>query len=117
MTIVVAALTGSAGALARYLVSGLIQERTRSAMPVGTAAVNVAGALALGLVVGAGDLAAGWSVAGVGFLGGFTTFSTWMVETARLGVVPRPSPRAVMNLVGTAVLGIACVSLGYHATN
>jgi fluoride ion exporter CrcB/FEX len=47
-------------------------------------------------------------------LGGFTTFSTWMIETARLGVVPRPSASAVLNLAATAVTGVACAALGYH---
>ena len=50
-------------------------------------------------------------------MGGFTTFSTWMVETVALGVVPRPSLRAVINLYGLAALGVLVVALGYYSTN
>lgn len=88
--IVLAAILGSgAGALARYGLAGAVQRRVASTRPWGTATVNLLGALALGLL--AGGAAAGrlgpdaFTVLGAGFCGGFTTFSTWMVESVRLG--------------------------------
>lgn len=118
MTVLILTLTGSAGAAARYLVTGIIQERTRSLLPLGTAVVNIAGAFALGLVIGASPERLGnLSLAAVGFMGGFTTFSTWMVESLRLGLVPRPSLRSVANLGLLAALGIAAAALGYHMVN
>lgn len=117
MTVVVAALTGALGALARYVLSGKVQQRTRSSMPLGTAAVNLAGALALGLIIGAGHPTSAWSTAGAGFLGGFTTFSTWMVETVRLGAVPTPSRRAIVNLTAMAACGVLLAAAGYSLTN
>jgi fluoride exporter len=117
MTILFAALAGSIGALARYLVSGSVQQRSRSSLPVGTAVVNLVGALALGMIVGAHDLPGTFSTIAFGFTGGFTTFSTWMVETTRLGSISRPSMRAIANLLLLAVLGVALAALGYKLTN
>lgn len=114
MTILVAAAAGSVGALVRYVVSGVVQQRTRSSMPLGTAVVNLAGAFLLGIVLGVGGGSL-WSTAAAGFTGGLTTFSTWMVETLGLGVVPRPSVRAVINLAVLAALGVALAALGYRS--
>jgi fluoride exporter len=117
MTILLTALAGSVGALARYLVSGSVQRRSRSTMPVGTAAVNLLGALVLGMIAGAHDVPGTLSMVAIGFTGGFTTFSTWMVETTRLGSITRRSRRALANLVLLAALGVTLAALGYNLTN
>ncbi len=82
------AVAGGAGAVCRYLQDGAVQERWRGPFPAGTFAVNVSGALVLGLVAGALGSRPGlaWvrTVLGVGFAGGFTTFATLMFETAAL---------------------------------
>jgi CrcB protein len=114
MSFLVAALAGSIGALGRYVVSGLVQRRMRSTFPVGTAAVNVIGALALGLAIGSGGTENVVVTAMAGFLGGFTTFSTWMIETSRLGLVPKPTARAIVNLAVLPLLGVAAAALGYY---
>jgi len=117
MTLLVTAAAGSIGALARYLLSGTVQQRTGSQMPIGTAVVNLTGALALGLVVGAAALPSMLTLAGIGFIGGFTTFSTWIVETVRLGILPRPTLRSMLNLVVMPTLGVMLAGLGYYLTN
>jgi CrcB protein len=114
VTVLIATVAGSLGAVARYLVTGAIQERTRSRMPVGTAAVNLIGAFALGMIIGFDEPTTGWLLAGAGFTAGFTTFSTWMVETARLGLFPTPSIRAIANLVVLGVFGVLSAALGYY---
>lgn len=88
MTAVAVALGGGIGALARYAVEGMIAQRQRTPFPLSTLVVNALGSTALGALVGA--LVAGrvdetviaW--AGTGFIGGFTTFSTFTYETVRL---------------------------------
>jgi CrcB protein len=107
---------GALGALSRYLVSGTIQRRSQSHFPVGTLAVNLAGALLIGLVVGATRLGSMEAIAAVGFLGGFTTFSTWMIETIRLGM-PTLKCRAAINLALTLIVGVALTAAGYSLTN
>jgi CrcB protein len=112
MTLVVVSIAGAFGALFRYVVSGWVQERTGSSFPVGTLAVNLSGAFLLGLIAGGGDIDSVAVIAGMGLLGGFTTFSTWMVETVRMGLLPLHA-RAIANVTVLAVLGPALAVIGY----
>jgi CrcB protein len=109
--LLLAAVTGAAGAVCRYLLSGAVQSGSRSDFPIGTLTVNLTGALLIGLVAGVGDGSTG-ALAALGFLGGFTTFSTWMIETIRLGMV-QLRLRAVLNLAVTLTLGIGLTAVGY----
>lgn len=110
MSLVWVAAAGGFGAVCRFLVSGAVAARSRSGFPYGTAVVNLAGAFLIGLTAGA----LGTSPTGImvtGFLGGFTTFSTWMVESIRLG---RFNPTAsAVNVVGATVLGVALAAVGF----
>lgn len=109
------ALAGGFGALARYELAGWLQRRTRRPWPYGTLAVNLSGAFLLGLVTPVMPPRSGLAeVAGAGLLGGFTTFSTWMVETEGLA---REGGRAgsLAALVNLAVMlagGILGVGIG-----
>jgi fluoride exporter len=114
MNLVVLSLAGSVGAVCRYLVSGSVQTRHRSDFPIGTLTVNLAGSFGLGLVVGYGALESTLTMALVGFLGGFTTFSTWMIETLGLRV---SSPRALLNLTSSLAGGLFAAGVGFILTN
>jgi CrcB protein len=80
---------GGFGCVARYLVSGWVYDLSGKALPYGTLAVNVVGSLLLGLIMEGSlrsallspELRFGLTV---GFMGGFTTFSTFSYETVRL---------------------------------
>jgi CrcB protein len=76
---------GALGAYARFQVGAAITARRPSAFPFGTFVVNLTGGFLLGLLIGLGVDADARLVLGTGFLGAYTTFSTWMVETQRLG--------------------------------
>jgi CrcB protein len=104
-------LLGSAGALARYELSRAIHRRSeRGGVP--TIVVNLTGAILFGFLVGidtrtpiAPDLLAAVTV---GFLGGFTTFSTWMVDVVVLAENGHRGRRqAAWNLAITMLGGIA----------
>ncbi|HSG05198.1 MAG TPA: fluoride efflux transporter CrcB [Nitrospiria bacterium] len=83
------AALGAAGTLARYGLSGWVQRASGSGFPWGTLAVNVAGCFLFGLVwaVSEGRLSIRpeyRTIALVGFMGAFTTFSTFAFETVQL---------------------------------
>jgi CrcB protein len=82
------ALAGGAGALVRHWVGRTI-------------VVNLTGAFALGVVVGAGLHGDARTIVGAGFLGAYTTFSTWMLQAHR--------PRAVL---WPLFAGLAAIALG-----
>jgi len=106
------AVLGGAGAATRFVADGLIRSRWSAVFPVATVVVNVTGSLLLGLLVGASAAGAVGepllTAAGAGFCGGYTTFSTAMVETVRL-VQDGRLRRAVLNALGTGVLTVAAV--------
>lgn len=89
MKILYLGIFGGAGCVARYMVSGWVYALAGRALPYGTLAVNVIGSLVLGLIMEGSlrstllspDLRFGITV---GFLGGFTTFSTFSYETVKL---------------------------------
>ncbi len=111
MTLLVTVGAGAVGALCRYWLGGAIQQRFRSDFPIGTLIVNLSGAFLLGVVAGTDQLGSDSVVAAVGFLSGFTTFSTWMIETLRLGS-PVRSRRSLANLGITMVGGVALLVAG-----
>lgn len=79
---------GAAGAVARYLLDGLITNRATGSFPWGTFVVNMSGSFLLGLLTGAalyhGFPATPRIILGTGFCGAYTTFSTWAFESVRL---------------------------------
>jgi fluoride exporter len=85
LTWVGVAVLGALGALARFRVDSAVSARFPSDFPVGTLVVNLTGAFALGVLLGAAIPHRAALVLGTGFMGGYTTFSTWMVESERLG--------------------------------
>ncbi len=109
------AVAGGIGATARYVVDGLVQDRTSGTFPFGTLVVNVAGSLVLGFVTGLG-LDHGLSgtaraVVGVGFCGGLTTWSTATWETVRLAEDGQAA-RALVNGLGGLVVALAAAAAG-----
>jgi CrcB protein len=131
-------LAGSAGALARFVVDGQVSAFVRAfasrrsdersvdgaggpvlsslaRAPVGTMLINVTGSQLLGFFVGLAtfdgrsDL---WkTVAGTGFCGGYTTFSTASVETVRL-IQDRAYRLALLSGGGTLIAGVAAAAVG-----
>jgi CrcB protein len=109
------ALAGALGAPARYLVERGISRAHRYRFPWGTFVVNVGGSFALGLLAGA-VLAQGFSkdaqtILGTGFLGAYTTFSTFAYETVRRAEEGSPAV-AVTYALGSMVAGVAAAALG-----
>jgi CrcB protein len=104
-------LIGGVGALARFGLDAFVSERARLSFPLGTLAVNVTGAALLGLVTGLALHGDALLLVGTGVLGSYTTFSTWMFETHRLGE-DGELWLAVLNVVVSLAVGMGAVALG-----
>jgi fluoride exporter len=108
-------LAGAAGTAARYLLTVGIAQRFGSALPYGTLFVNLSGCFAIAALVPAGA-ALGWSpmirtALTVGFLGGFTTYSSFNYETMRLWESDA-SGAALLNVALTVFGGLVAGWLG-----
>lgn len=116
MTLLLVGAGGFLGAIARYLVDGWVSRLTGAGLPWGTLLVNVSGSFALGvlfaLTIDRGVLPAEIRAPlMIGFIGAYTTFSTWMLESWRL-VETGDFAAAVANLAGSVGLGLVAVVLG-----
>jgi fluoride exporter len=105
-------LLGGAAAIARFLLDAALAERGGGPFPTGTLAVNLSGALALGLLAGAALHGAALTVVAGGGLGSYTTFSTWMFESQRLGEAGR-AELLWLNVCLSLAAGLAAVALGH----
>jgi CrcB protein len=105
------ALVGGVGALARFLLDGAVAQRTGGGFPFGTLAVNLSGSLLLGLLTGLALTGDALLLAGTALLGSYTTFSTWMFESHRLGEDGQPQ-LLWLNVAVSLLAGIAAAALG-----
>lgn len=112
-TLLWVALGSAAGAPARYLLDRLIQSRHDRVFPWGTFTVNVTGSFLLGLLLAPGQVLEPWIVTalGTGFLGSYTTFSTFNWETIRL-VEDGALLVAGLNLLVSVCVGAASAGAG-----
>ncbi len=105
------AVLGGFGAVLRFLLDGAVSSRSKTSFPLGTMTVNLLGALTLGVLLGAGISGDVLRILALGLLGSFTTFSTWIFETHRLGEDGRRRI-AVANIAVSLLLGVAAVWVG-----
>jgi CrcB protein len=102
---------GGLGSVVRFAVYRAVVRVDPTDFPLGTFIVNVAGAFLLGLLFGVHAVHDVALVAGLGFLGGLTTFSTWIYESERLAVDGSPAG-ALRNIVLSTLAGLGAVALG-----
>jgi len=102
---------GGLGAVARFMVDRAVSRRTKGSFPYGTLVVNISGAALLGFLSGLVLSHEVAMLAGTAFLGAYTTFSTWMLETQRLTEERQIWP-AVANIVVSVVLGLSAAAAG-----
>jgi CrcB protein len=104
-------LLGGVGAVARFAMDGAVSGVAGREFPLGTLMVNLTGAFALGVTVGAAVGGQAYRLIGTGLLGAFTTFSTWMFESHRLGEEGRVG-LGIVNLVLSLALGLVLAWAG-----
>ncbi len=104
-------LLGGVGAVSRFLLDAAVATRLGRAFPFGTLAVNLSGAFALGVLVGVAVSDGTYRLLGVGLIGAYTTFSTWALESHRLGEEGELRLGA-LNFAVSIVLGVTVAWLG-----
>lgn len=111
-------LGAALGGAARFFLSGLVGRRFGETFPWGTMAVNVSGALAIGIVAGTAarhDLPGLWAFAVTGGLGSYTTVSSFSLQTlalARDGEWLRAGGNILLSLVLTLAAAAVGLALG-----
>ncbi len=111
------ALAGALGTLTRYWMGGAVQRLADGSFPVGTFAINVSGCFAFGLFWAlaverfnvSGELR---MIVLLGFMGAFTTFSSFLFETLEL-MKDSEWLLAALNMIGQNVVGLAGLFLGW----
>lgn len=120
MTWLAVAIGGALGSMGRHFVNHEISERLERSIPYATLTVNVIGCFTIGALAGAiagGRLHVSPTVRTflfVGVLGGFTTFSSFGLDTFTLGHGGHQAA-AFGNVLAHVALGLGCVWAGYYA--
>lgn len=108
---------GAVGGMARLAVGNVVSRRLGTAFPWGTLAVNLSGALIIGLLAGLagmplpGEEPRVWLLLAIGGLGGYTTVSSFSLQTLTLWQQGRPRA-ALANVAATLLPGLAAVAAG-----
>ena len=113
--ILLVAAGGALGAVARYLVATAFAQRFGVEWPWGTLFINLSGCVLIALFLGAGSSRVATThlryLLPIGFVGAYTTFSTYEYETMRLFQLGR-APAALVYVAASNVLGYAAVLAG-----
>ncbi len=110
VTTLLIALAGGLGSAARFVVDAVVTGRLGSRLPWGVVVVNLTGSFAIGVVVGSTS-GLTQTVVATGFLGGYTTFSTASLDSARLALRGRGGA-AVAHAAGTACACVLAAAAG-----
>lgn len=106
MQYMLVAAGGAMGSLARFLIGRRISEKSAGVFPAGTFLINITGAVLLGIVSSAGLSSGNYALIGDGFIGAYTTFSTFMYEGFNL-IQDNEKLNALLYIAGSLALGIA----------
>lgn len=116
-SILLVGIGGAMGSIARYVLSLFINTKMNTIFPLGTFAVNVIGCFIIGVLFGVAAKQQWTSndlllLAGTGFCGGFTTFSTFAFENLSL-MEKQQTLQAMVYTIISLILGIGCCKLGF----
>lgn len=102
---------GGAGAILRTLVGGTVDHHKRTPFPLGTFCVNLSGAFAGGVILGAGVSDDAHLLVSTALVGAYTTYSTWITDSERFARTGR-AEIAILNIFGSLLLGFGVAFLG-----
>lgn len=115
MGLALVAAGGAAGGVARVTVAGLVARRFDPDFPWGTLVVNLTGAFLIGLAAGLFEQSPDqriWQVVVIGFLGSYTTVSSFSLQTLSLVNAGKPG-RALANVLLSILFGLSAAALGF----
>jgi fluoride exporter len=102
---------GIFGSITRYTLGKYISRYSKSEFPAGTFFINITGALLLGILTGLGANKTLYLFLGDGFLGAYTTFSTFMYEGFNL-FQEREKLNAFIYILGSLIIGVIGFAIG-----
>lgn len=113
MRYILVAAGGMFGSLSRFVIGRRITKKAAIAIPISTFLINITGALLFGIVSSVGLNENVYTLLGTGFLGAFTTFSTFMYEGFNL-FQDNDKLNAFVYILGTLILGIIGYAVGFQ---
>jgi CrcB protein len=111
MQYIVVGLGGALGSIVRYSLGKAISSKSSMVFPIATFIINITGAILLGLVSSIGLGGNLYLLMADGFLGAYTTFSTFMYEGFTL-IKDKQSLNAIIYIFGSLILGVFGFALG-----
>ena len=112
MDLILVGIGGAAGSLVRFGIGKIIAQRSGLDFPAGTFIINISGAVLLGLVTGFNPGRNSALLLADGFLGAYTTFSTFMYEGFNM-FKENEKKNAFVYILCTLIFGIAGYTIGY----
>jgi len=113
MDLVFVGIGGALGSLARYKLGKVITEKSNTMLPIGTFIINITGAILLGLASSLVVSKNMYLLLGDGFLGAYTTFSTFMYEGFNL-FQENEKMNAFTYVLGSLLLGVIGYVSGFE---
>ncbi len=102
---------GGCGAILRTAIGATVDGRKHTQFPLGTLVVNISGAFMVGVLYGARMTGDSRLLASTALIGAYTTYSTWMADSERLGRGGQTN-LALLNVFATMLLGLGVAFLG-----
>lgn len=116
MQLLLVGIGGILGSIARYTLGKAISEKINSTFPAGTLIINISGAILLGILNGCSPGKSLLLLFGDGFLGAYTTFSTFMYEAFNL-LQENERRNALIYTISSVVFGVAGFIAGFAAAS
>jgi fluoride exporter len=113
MDLIFVGIGGAFGSIVRYILGKTVTEKSRTTFPIGTFIINLTGAILLGLVSSLDVGRNAYLLLGDGFLGAYTTFSTFMYEGFNL-FQKNKKLDAITYIIGSLILGILGYAIGFR---
>nr|WP_304214679.1 fluoride efflux transporter CrcB [Fredinandcohnia onubensis] len=116
VNIILVGVGGFFGAITRFAVSQFINKKFSFRIPIATLLVNLSGSFLLGFIIGMGIGGYAFLLLGTGFMGAFTTFSTFKLEGIQLHIGKRKKDFFIYNLLsygGGIMLAFIGIEVGY----